>query len=389
MTVPNILANGPGNWPDAAKFMDNLDYLDAIARGTFISNPGFELWTAGTSFVNPADNTGIADSWKWRKSGTTAPIATVSRETTNKDTGAYAIKIDVTTAGSSDSIGEVQQQNSNYVVFAGLTMLLGARVKASIASKVRLKITDGVTTAYSAYHSGGGGWESLYVTMAISASPTQLYSSIELEPADFTGQVYADSVFMFIIRASASATVKSALAMVPPDPGDVSALLTDVNALKSRTITGAGLATGGGDLTANRTITVPAAVQSDQETGSSTAVAVTPGVQQHHKSAAKFWVNFNGTGTVSVRDSYNVTSITDNGTGDYTVNLTTAFSSANHCCIALAQRDAGGADGSGNSIVTLSRVSSLAAGSVRVKVIDYDINTADALVVTVAGFGDQ
>ena len=37
------------------------------------------------------------------------------------------------------------------------------------------------------------------------------------------------------------------------------------------------------------------------------------------------WVNFNGTGTVAIRSSFNVSSITDNGTGDYTVNFTTAM----------------------------------------------------------------
>ena len=42
------------------------------------------------------------------------------------------------------------------------------------------------------------------------------------------------------------------------------------------------------------------------------------------------WVNFNGTGTVAIRASYNVSSITDNGTGDYTVNFTTAMADANY-----------------------------------------------------------
>jgi hypothetical protein len=45
---------------------------------------------------------------------------------------------------------------------------------------------------------------------------------------------------------------------------------------------------------------------------------------------AKAWVNFNGTGTVAIRSSFNVTSITDNGTGDYTVNFTTALTDANY-----------------------------------------------------------
>lgn len=46
--------------------------------------------------------------------------------------------------------------------------------------------------------------------------------------------------------------------------------------------------------------------------------------------SAKAWVNFNGTGTVAIRASFNVSSITDNGTGDYTVNFTNAFSDANY-----------------------------------------------------------
>jgi hypothetical protein len=46
--------------------------------------------------------------------------------------------------------------------------------------------------------------------------------------------------------------------------------------------------------------------------------------------ACRAWVNFNGTGTVAIRGSGNVTSITDNGTGDYTVNFTTAMPDANY-----------------------------------------------------------
>jgi len=46
--------------------------------------------------------------------------------------------------------------------------------------------------------------------------------------------------------------------------------------------------------------------------------------------SCRAWVNFNGTGTVAIRASGNVTSITDNGTGDYTVNFTTAMTDANY-----------------------------------------------------------
>ena len=48
------------------------------------------------------------------------------------------------------------------------------------------------------------------------------------------------------------------------------------------------------------------------------------------------WVNFNGTGTVAIRASFNVSSITDNGTGDYTVNFTTALADANYAVVGTA-----------------------------------------------------
>ena len=47
--------------------------------------------------------------------------------------------------------------------------------------------------------------------------------------------------------------------------------------------------------------------------------------------SARSWVNFNGTGTVAIREDGNVTSITDHGTGEYTVNFTTAMPDVNFC----------------------------------------------------------
>ena len=72
-----------------------------------------------------------------------------------------------------------------------------------------------------------------------------------------------------------------------------------------------------------------AATQAEQEAGSSLTVGVTPGRQHFHPSAAKAWANFNNTGT-TLNESYNITSITDNGTGDWTVNIATDFSTTTH-----------------------------------------------------------
>jgi len=63
----------------------------------------------------------------------------------------------------------------------------------------------------------------------------------------------------------------------------------------------------------------------------STATGVSIGTAGYLSSQlAKAWVNFNGTGTVAIRDSYNVSSITDNATGDFTINYGTALNNSNY-----------------------------------------------------------
>jgi len=53
---------------------------------------------------------------------------------------------------------------------------------------------------------------------------------------------------------------------------------------------------------------------------------------------AKAWVNFNGTGAVAIRNSGNVSSITDGGTGTYTVNFTTAMADTNYAPVATCKK---------------------------------------------------
>ena len=57
--------------------------------------------------------------------------------------------------------------------------------------------------------------------------------------------------------------------------------------------------------------------------------------------ACRAWVNFDGTGTVAIRASGNVSSITDNGTGNYTVNFTTAMPDANYSFGGSVRRQTG------------------------------------------------
>jgi hypothetical protein len=71
------------------------------------------------------------------------------------------------------------------------------------------------------------------------------------------------------------------------------------------------------------------ATQAQQETGTDVLVAVTPGRQQFHPSAAKAWVYADAAGNATV--SYNTSSVTDIGAGQIGHNYTTAFSTANKC----------------------------------------------------------
>lgn len=62
-------------------------------------------------------------------------------------------------------------------------------------------------------------------------------------------------------------------------------------------------------------------------------------------TAMRVWVNFDGTGTVAIHDSLNVSSVTDNGTGDYTVNFSITMPDANFGIMATAGRGAAGGEG--------------------------------------------
>jgi hypothetical protein len=72
-------------------------------------------------------------------------------------------------------------------------------------------------------------------------------------------------------------------------------------------------------------------------TSISSTTADTPVILQDSSSnsnTCRAWVNFNGTSTVAIRADFNVSSITDNGTGDYTVNFSVAMPDANYVIVA-------------------------------------------------------
>jgi hypothetical protein len=81
------------------------------------------------------------------------------------------------------------------------------------------------------------------------------------------------------------------------------------------------------------TPTAPTATAGTNTTQIATTAFVAAAIPTNN---VKAWVNFNGTGTVAIRASMNVTSITDNGTGDYTMNFTAAMTDANYAAAGFA-----------------------------------------------------
>jgi hypothetical protein len=97
--------------------------------------------------------------------------------------------------------------------------------------------------------------------------------------------------------------------------------------------------------------------------------------------ACRAWVNFNGTGSVAIRASGNVSSITDNGTGDYTVNFTTAMPDNNYAVSGSAE------NGGGNNSVGLNNATAPTSSAVRIGA--SNTNTGglfDSNIVSIAVF---
>jgi len=86
------------------------------------------------------------------------------------------------------------------------------------------------------------------------------------------------------------------------------------------------------------------------------------------------WVNFNGTGTVAIRASGNVSSITDNGTGNYTVNFTTAMPNTNFSTLCTGGRNP---DGSGGERNTSTYVESYTTSTTRISINEFNGNNFD------------
>ncbi len=99
--------------------------------------------------------------------------------------------------------------------------------------------------------------------------------------------------------------------------------------------------------------------------------------------SAKAWVNFNGTGTIVARDSLNLDSLVDNGTGTYTVNFASHFGDGDYS-YAGTGRDGG----STAACVSLEGSATPAASSIKIVAVVPNVALRDTDIITFNVFGD-
>jgi hypothetical protein len=97
---------------------------------------------------------------------------------------------------------------------------------------------------------------------------------------------------------------------------------------------------------------------------------------------AKAWVNFNGTGTVAIRDSHNVSSVTDNGVGAMTVNFSNTMANDDYAV------SAGGGSDSSTPFSHIMNAYSMTTSSIRFHIVNAADQTKDREVNCVTVFGD-
>lgn len=132
----------------------------------------------------------------------------------------------------------------------------------------------------------------------------------------------------------------------------------------------------------------PVATQADEEAGTSAVVFVTPAVQHFHPSSAKFWVKAGVSADIAA--SYNVTSLTDTGTGVMGITIANDFSGASYC-VNVSVEATGTTWAVANSRECHIRNATLAAGTLSVDCIDNTSTTnlvKDPSSWHVSGYGD-
>lgn len=229
--------------------------------------------------------------------------------------------------------GYLTGQMYGFIAGVGLTNTGAATLNVSAKGATAIKRIDG-STALSAGDITAGN---MHLVVYDGTNFRLLMPQTNLEGADLditnttalTAPATGDKMLVYDASATANRamTLENTLKVIneltadaSPDSAADYVVTYDASASAAKKV-----------LLSNLGSSLTAASQAQMETATSTAVAVTPGRTQYHPGVAKAWckITMSG-GTPTLGVSHNVTSVSDNGPGLFTINFTTAFSSANY-----------------------------------------------------------
>lgn len=223
---------------------------------------------------------------------------------------------------------------------------------------------------------GGTGAITAALARTALSVPTLAEAGVQADNVfRITGSADASKKVAFEVDGLTTATTRT---WTVPDVDDTIVGLAAPQIMTTKTLTSPVLNTGVSG--------TALAVQSDQETGTSTTKLVTTGMQQFHPCAAKAWAIADYAGALSA--SYNISSVTDGGTGVQTFNFIVAFSSANYSTVATAQLDAVGS--AGTTVIAQIHNAAKTTSACRVDtLVASTFGWADASKMNFAAYGDQ
>jgi len=153
-------------------------FLSAVATGggqNLLRNYGLERWTNGVTAPDSWTRVGAASS--------------VARDSTNVKEGDFSAAL--TRAGTNCHLAQRvdgRRGGLPLTAFNARPVVFGGWVRATVASRARLQVNDGLTTTSSSFHTGGSAWEWLQVTAVLQAVPTAVEVRCSVEGGDTTAQ---------------------------------------------------------------------------------------------------------------------------------------------------------------------------------------------------------
>jgi hypothetical protein len=299
----------------------------------------------------------------------------VADTTTDTLTFVAGSNMTITTTAGSDTItfassggGAGAPTTSQYVTLATDGSLSNERVLTGTANQI--VITD----------AGAGSTVTLSTPQNLHTSATPTFASATLTSSATIGGNSTLGGFINMLEDTDNGAHKVVLAAPNSLAGDTRFQLPGTNGSNTNVL----ITDGSGNTSWAASSSGTAASQAEQETGTEAAKYVAPLTQQFHPSACKCWIKFTSVTTTAITTSYNVTSVTDNGTGDTTITIATDFSSANYSVGGIAEVD-------GSNVVDGIRITAggQAAGTLRVRTHDWNSSAPLDAIQHLQMFGDQ